>query len=311
MTIKRRHHYVWRKYLKAWAQGDLIWCLRNNNIFKSNLMGIAQERDFYKLNELSEADIDFIKRYIKSIPDQNLRNLCQGWAINFIASSELIRSIRAKYPEGENEEIDKEVDRLIYNTEEDLHSEIEISSIHTIEKLIARREDVFDNRNDYVKFIHYICTQYTRTNSMKQKAILSIPNTLPVDMSKVWNIFSHIIATSVGLSIIREEGQWSVVTLINQSSTPFITTDQPVINTFAAFDHQPEENHELELYYPLSPTIAILLTKKTSQGEREVIIDNQQADVYNSSMVSLACEQIFSSSKAELELLKVKGSDGK
>ncbi|WP_421238554.1 DUF4238 domain-containing protein [Aeromonas enteropelogenes] len=311
MTIKRRHHYVWRKYLKTWAEDDLIWCLRNKRIFQSNLMGIAQERDFYKLNELREDDINFVKLYVDSIPDQSLRDMCKGWATKFITASEIIRSLRSISLEGENKKIDEMIDSLIYNTEEDLHSAIEISSIHTINRLIERKEDTFDNRSDYIKFIHYLCTQYTRTNSMKQRAILSDPGHLKVDMSKVWNILSHIVATSIGLSIIREQGQWSVVTLINKSDTKFITTDQPVINTFAAFERQPEEDDELELYYPLSPMIAILLTKKTFQGAREIIIDNQQAKHYNLSMISLAHEQIFSSSSTELECLIAKETDGK
>lgn len=278
MTIKRRHHYVWRKYLKTWAEDDLIWCLRNKRIFQSNLMGIAQERDFYKLNKLREDDINFVKLYVDSIPDQSLRDMCKGWATKFITASEIIRSLRSISPEGENKKFDEMIDSLIYNTEEDLHSAIEISSIHTINRLIERKEDTFDNRSDYIKFIHYLCTQYTRTNSMKQRAIISDPGHLKVDMSKVWNILSHIVATSIGLSIIREQGQWSVVcglwsvvTLINKSDTKFITTDQPVINTFAAFEHQPEENDELEIYYPLSPTIAILLTKKQSKVQEKLL----------------------------------------
>jgi len=51
MEIKKRQHYVARYYLKPWSDNEQIYCIRNQKVFKSNLMNIAQEKYFYELQE--------------------------------------------------------------------------------------------------------------------------------------------------------------------------------------------------------------------------------------------------------------------
>ena len=76
---KRHHHYVWRNYLRAWAADDAIWCFREGKVFKTNLMGVGQKRDFYKLKELTEADILFIKKVAIEPSKGKFRELNDGW----------------------------------------------------------------------------------------------------------------------------------------------------------------------------------------------------------------------------------------
>ncbi len=51
---KKKQHFVWRKYLKGWSENDSIYCLMDGRIFKPGLMGVGQERYFYKLKELRQ-----------------------------------------------------------------------------------------------------------------------------------------------------------------------------------------------------------------------------------------------------------------
>jgi hypothetical protein len=76
---KRRHHYVWRNYLRAWTDNEQIWCLRDQKIFLSNLMNIGQECDFYRLKDLTNQEIDFIKLLIHSNQSEMLKKLNHGW----------------------------------------------------------------------------------------------------------------------------------------------------------------------------------------------------------------------------------------
>jgi hypothetical protein len=79
---KRKQHYIWRYYLNAWATDEQIFCLRENKIFKTNLMNIGNIRDFYRLKELSNQDIKFT--YIKSL----------GSEFNFVMQKSPVRDCR-------------------------------------------------------------------------------------------------------------------------------------------------------------------------------------------------------------------------
>lgn len=69
---KRKQHYIWRYYLNAWATDEQIFCLRENKIFKTNLMNIGNIRDFYRLKELSNQDIEILNLLILKVLDPNL-----------------------------------------------------------------------------------------------------------------------------------------------------------------------------------------------------------------------------------------------
>jgi len=64
MIKKRKHHYVWKYYLKPWVSDDQVVCLRDHKVFKTSLENVANSRDFYRLKEMSEADIYFLKMHI-------------------------------------------------------------------------------------------------------------------------------------------------------------------------------------------------------------------------------------------------------
>ena len=60
-----KQHYVWRHYLEMWQGKDgLVSCLKNQRIFRSNPINIMVERDFYKLNTLTRADIFVLRELL-------------------------------------------------------------------------------------------------------------------------------------------------------------------------------------------------------------------------------------------------------
>ncbi len=77
LNKKRRHHYVWKQYLRSWAIDEKIFCLRDKKIINPNLVGIAQQRDFYKLNELKVDDIEFIMGFINKSPKESRQGYSQ------------------------------------------------------------------------------------------------------------------------------------------------------------------------------------------------------------------------------------------
>jgi hypothetical protein len=64
---KKLHHKVARFYLKAWdeqgrgAEHAQVFCLQNGVIQRRNLRNVAAENHFYRLRELSDSDVTFIR----------------------------------------------------------------------------------------------------------------------------------------------------------------------------------------------------------------------------------------------------------
>jgi hypothetical protein len=133
---KRRQHYVWRNYLRAWSSKERLFCLRNGEVFGSNLMGVGNQRDFYKLKELNEADVEFV---IKFAIDQSPPSLRQ---VHF-NTLEILTSVFKIKDELEkagknNPSVNQEIDELINNLEEDFHSSVEGNAVEYINSILSR-----------------------------------------------------------------------------------------------------------------------------------------------------------------------------
>ncbi|WP_421201325.1 DUF4238 domain-containing protein [Aeromonas enteropelogenes] len=90
--------------------------------------------------------------------------------------------------------------------------------------------------------------------------------------------------------------------LENHTYSPFLTSDQPIVNTYAAFGKQVKDHDELEFYYPLSPEKALLLTKKAEYKDMSSIaLKEFEAISYNDIMIDMSHEQIYSVRKDQLE----------
>ena len=292
---KRRHHYVWRKYLRGWAKKDSIWCLRDGKAFKTNLMNIGQIKDFYKLKELSARDIDFIYKIAIKTSSPHLQELNKGWIASFNVVFDIKKLIENNNIE--NEEINKKLDEAIFNLEEDLHSVIEGEAIKYIDSILQEDINFFETDDDCMSFIHYLCVQYMRTEKIRTSVISSVGDVSFIDTDKIWNILSHILATNLAWSLYADRSSFDMILLKNTSDIELITGDQPIINTHATGIDSREPPEELEFYYPVSPTIAILYTKKISTGNQERILSSEEVEKYNQSIVIQSHSQIYSTSE--------------
>ncbi|MGC4064853.1 MAG: DUF4238 domain-containing protein [Polyangiaceae bacterium] len=86
-TKKRRQHYVWRHYLEAWTTEGTLWCRREGKVFEASPQNVAHERYFYRLREMSEADLEFVRTLlIRPLEQPKLRTFAEGW-IRILQSS--------------------------------------------------------------------------------------------------------------------------------------------------------------------------------------------------------------------------------
>lgn len=299
---KKRQHFVWQKYLKKWSENEKIICLMDERIFDVGLMKIGQEKYFYKLKELSEQEISFLKALIEKDNRPIIKELNHGWVNFFNKIFKIKNNLSTKgisHPE-----IDRMLDVQICNIEEDLHCSIESEGGKILDLLYNKDLSFYDDDDKLITFLFYICQQYLRTQKMSSNVRSSLGSFNGFNIDAMWSVLRHISATNVGLSLYQDREKFRPIIIENKSDLPFVTGDQPVINTYAIGLQLDKEPEDLEFYYPLTPTIALLLTSKEQYHKESIILATELEVIkYNNWIYEQSSKQVYSSSRSALERL--------
>lgn len=295
---KRRHHYVWKKYLKPWTVNNKIWCKRYNNLFQTNTINVGVEVDYYKIRELNQFDLNVIYTLAIEPLTPYLKKVNEKW----ITLYNYVYKIKnfVDFNNVKSNEIDQALDILIHNLDEDLHSEIERVGSSYINKIFNYDLSFFKKDQEFSDFIYYLTTQYFRTLNRKSKLEKAMKKFENVKVDKIWNILTHIFSTNMSANMFVKRKSFNIYILKNISELEFITGDQPIINTFASGLQSSKAPEELEFYYPLSPDIAILINQKKLRRENIIEIQKEQVDKYNNQIIEQSLNQIYAKSKNTL-----------
>jgi hypothetical protein len=293
MTTTRRQHYVWRGYLRSWASNDLIYCLRAGKIFRSNLMGVAQERDFYKLHDLTPEEVKYLENFC-SVQPEPLRTINLRWVRVFTLLFDRQRDLIEKGYSPD--QINKAIDRLAIIEEEKYHMEIENGAVGHLQSLLRGDASFFQNGQMMVKFLQYVCIQYTRTKNLKARALERSSQFAGVNPENVWNVLSHIVATSLTRSLVAESYQLHF--LRPEGGAVFITGDQPVINVRNTATDPDDVPNELDLYYPISPKLALLIA---TEPPDDTWLTDEKVGAYNWHMQRHSHTQLYAHEAHVLE----------
>ncbi|WP_320657485.1 DUF4238 domain-containing protein [Aeromonas veronii] len=298
---KTKQHFVWRNYLRAWANNETIYCLMDNKIFKPNLMNIGQERYFYKLKELRTNEIEFLRALIEQDDRRIIRKLNGGW-VDFFNKIFVIKKqlgeCKISIPE-----VDEIIDLTIHNLEEDFHGKIEADAIKFLEMLYKKDLSFSDDEEQLIEFLFFICQQYFRTQNISDKIREELCLFQDFNIDAMWSVLRHICATNVGIHLYLNRVNIRPVLIENHSNMPFITSDQPIINTCAIELHLGETATGIELYYPLTPTLSLLLTDDPKKIKKGVCIaDEHDVVMYNKYIYIKSGKQVYANEKQSLEL---------
>ncbi|HTR55015.1 MAG TPA: DUF4238 domain-containing protein [Kofleriaceae bacterium] len=297
LDCKRRHHTVWRKYMEAWADSKgSVWCQQNGKRHKTGTVNLGLRNDFYRLNEITDETLTGIERLvIEPMPDPHDRDIARGWIPMFRE----VFALRDMLQRGgiSDADIEKAIDIKVCNTEEDMHADAERAALDLLHALRDGDAELLSNDSSYVDFSRFVGLQYMRTSGIAAKAIATLRD-MPggFDGTAAWGLIRTIWATTIGKGIYLGRKQTRLRFLEADSSVEFITGDQPVINL----------GHEksLELYYPLTPGRALLLTPdQVAASVDSQMISDDEVRRYNRLIRDAAYQQLYGASESALEQL--------
>ena len=296
--ITKKQHYVWRRYLSSWKDDKddkRVWTcvLKNKIVSKIGLMDVAQSSYFYKLEELSDKELAFLKSYTDTLPS-GTKEIAETLLVGYTLYAQLKKDIEAgKVPEGTN--IDHEVKKIEAASFEKIQSQIELMGSKLLDcKSIADMKSLYDYEYE---ILYFLWVQYFRTKGMKSGVVASMSETpdLQAIAQKAWPFCNLVIAMQVVESMVVKK-DYRYVMVHNKSKVPFITGDQPVINTL--WD---EKQDKIEAYYPMSPDLALLVCFNPGEKYSETDVDESFVREKNEKIVQEASLHVFANEEKVLK----------
>ena len=308
-TIKQ--HYVWRYYLSPWTSNQekdsQIYCLMENKIFFTALMGVGNQRYFYKVPDFTERQIHIARLFNERLSkDPILRKANEKWIELFQFPLAIKKQLSVFAQTNESNEM---YEHMRNNIGEMYHTTIEHSAINQLDLLKLHKISFLDNDEEKVNFYLYLANQLSRTKRMRDRFLDSIandnekPEGYSFDSEDEKNLdflLKIFVATNLGLTLAWKK--FRITFLDNNSELPFITGDQPVINTYADYTNNATPD-ELAFYYPLTPQLAILVHEKCQSAldSDTLTLTADQVDMYNKKIIAASLQQIYASSRTTLE----------
>jgi hypothetical protein len=275
-VIKKKHHYVWKHYLKPWTENEQICCLRQGKRFYSSLENIAQKRYFYESPPLNEVELEFISSFLNQAHPTARRPL----------SGFLEMYLKSAYTNDYTRKCGLE----------DFYSIVEGNFIPILDKIYKHDFSFLEDLNDRGHFSFFIGIQYMRTHKMRDN-FNNAPISVPTELNKnnVGKIFSLFLADIIG-NWVFQVGRLNL--LHNKSDLNFITGDQPIFNKKGHIKVNGNVK-EFDLFFPITPKLAIQIS---DHAEGEESIDRDIVIHYNKMIKSNSKEQIYANNMSDLDL---------
>jgi Protein of unknown function (DUF4238) len=137
-----------------------------------------------------------------------------------------------------------------------------------------------------------------RTKGIKVRTIELIRQKNGQDLSRIWDIMSHMFSVNIGASLFLERKKRKLVLIENSTDVTFITGDQPVINLHGNRLHPPTT---LSLYYPLAPRLALILGEVDEDPATSTDrLTPARVLALNTKIVEASHSQVFGHSEASI-----------
>ncbi|WP_322851774.1 DUF4238 domain-containing protein, partial [Vibrio harveyi] len=297
---KKKQHYVWRRYLKSWLVDDKLACMRNKqHVFSTaDLMNVGQKSYFYKVNSLSEQDISFVRDMFLSDVDETVSSIYER-LFSLFRHVEQVEKL-------ESDGSDSDIEKLKQHYANNLEEEIQSQGDPCLTKLLLGDVSFFENDESAAHFLNYLCMQYLRTKKHHDALVSGVTGVNREQIIKCANLIRIVFSAKLAANLYVNRSNYKLVIARNISDTPFITSDQPVVNFLDTKTDQNQQTEEFGLYYPLSPELAVFLVEKDIFGSvLEMSFDKASVEEFNKITLSASHEQVYASSETQLKSLLV------
>lgn len=264
-------------------------------------MGVAQERYFYELVSFSDEEEAFLEKLINKMSHPSVVGLNTDFFVLFTSHYKLKQQLEDTSIAGENRIfLEKEIRLLEANMMEDTHGKMETSGMKLLSVIENKNYYFLENEDDFYETMMFLCFQYFRTKKMKN----SVENSFQSQpgFSKFWNVISHVLATTLARNLSFSP-DLSFTFFENKLSRTFLTCDQPIFNTLSNSTDKDGNTNAIELYYPLVPRLALLISfsPKPQNWISHQDIDENMLDHFNRMVIEFAEEFIFAANREDLE----------
>ncbi|MCH4813121.1 DUF4238 domain-containing protein [Vreelandella neptunia] len=309
LQVKRHHHHVWGKYMKRWSSNDqdVYITTRQKKIISHSVGDIAFVSDFYRVGYLKQEHIDLIKSF-SSLADKELQKQHMLNLSEFILKQFLEKKYR------ESNIYDKEIEQIIEamkgNGIENYHTAHENEVQHILESLANRDLSILENGENMLNFMQFYAQQFTRTKAFRDKVKMACSGANDIAGKKIsktleesWWFLSYMFGMTVADSLYDYRKRDIHCLLINETDMPFITSDQPVINAYQKMsdEFKPPEDHECDLYFPISPKVAYMINKSNRFPRGKVVVTEDIVEEMNIRIAKSANVNIISNSEESLK----------
>jgi len=299
LEAKKRHHYVWAKYLARWGNGtgSVFYTTKTGKVAHDSVRAIAVDDYFYKITTLSSKHIEVIKGFSRQSTDR-----LHQQHMSYLSDVLMMQQAESIYRKSgtQDQELELHLHATKCNLLENLHASHEKVVLPVLAALADEQLDVLQDEQHMIEFMVFFGHQISRTKSFRDGVIkvLSRRNAMEIEMADAtahaWWFLSYMYGMNIGAHLYFDRHNARHALLVNDTKVPFITSDQPVVNVHSCVSETEfVAPQQADFYYPISPRVAYIIcdSERFKPGKNE--IDENSVVELNSKVAAQAMVHII------------------
>ncbi|WP_050470289.1 DUF4238 domain-containing protein [Herbaspirillum chlorophenolicum] len=296
--IKKRHHHVWAHYLARWGNGtkNVFYTTSTGKTICDSVRSFASDDYFYKATKLDTLHVRVIQTISRNSPE-HLQRMHMSLLSHFLEAQDAEALYRMSSVT--SHEVEHSILAMSCNTLENLHTDHEIRARPILDGMATGSLDVLQSEESMIAFLAFFGQQVFRTKALRDNALRALSRSTTQErlyadaMEHAWWFISYMSGTNLGFSLYNDRHASRHALLINDTSVPFITSDQPIVNVHECVSETEFSPPKYaDFYYPISPRVAFVVcdSERFSSGINQV--DELTAREFNTKIATQAMVHI-------------------